>query len=127
MGISFDLETTIAAACAIVVALIFCIAAYAISDVGGRHYRRRFAAVRDRAHGITTVQTGVTRSLARQQSATPKIDRVAHQWLPRRDVLAARLARTGRSISVGQYAMVSLGLAAMTAIGCAVAAGIGFI
>jgi tight adherence protein B len=117
MGISFDLETTIAAACAIVVAFIFCIAAYAISDgVGGRHYRRRFAAVRDRAQGIPTAQTGATRSLARQQSATPKIDRVAHQWLPRREVLAARLARTGRSISVGQYVITSIGLSMLFAV-----------
>ena len=127
MGVSFDLETTIAAACAIAVALIFCIAAYAISDVGGRHYRRRFAAVRDRARGITTVQTGATRSLARQQSATPKIDRVAHQWLPRRDVLAARLARTGRSISVGQYALTCIGLSMLFAVAIIVSIPIGIV
>jgi tight adherence protein B len=117
MGISFDLETTIAAACAIVVAFTFCIAAYAISDgVGGRHYRRRLAAVRDRAQGIASVQTAATRSLSRQQSATPKIDRVARQWLPRREILVARLARTGRAISVGQYTIACIGLSILFAI-----------
>jgi tight adherence protein B len=117
MGISVDLETMIAVACAVVVAFIFCITAYAISEgLGGRHYRRRLAAVRDRAQGIASAQTGATRSLARQQSSTPKIDRVAHQWLPRRDVLAARLACTGRTISVGQYALTCIGLSMLFAI-----------
>ena len=51
------------------------------------------------------------RSIARPQSATPKIDRIARQWLPRREMLAARLARTGRRISVGQYVIASLAVA----------------
>jgi len=124
MGISFDLETSIAVACAIVVAFIFCIVAYAISDgVGGRHYRRRFAAVRDRAQGIPSVQTTATRSLARQQSATAKIDR----WLPRREVLATRLARTGHAISVGQYAIACIGLSILLGIAIICAAPIGLI
>ena len=86
-----------------------CLVAYALSEgAGGRRFKRRLAAVRDRAQGSSRPTTAATRSLARQQSATPKIDRIARQWLPRRDMLAARLARTGRAISVGQYAIASV-------------------
>ena len=42
-------------------------------------------------------------------------------WLPRRDLLVARLARTGRAISIGQYAMACAGLTVLAAIGLAVA------
>jgi tight adherence protein B len=69
----------------------------------------------------------VTRSLARQQSATPRIDRIARQWLPRRDMLAHRLARTGRRISVGQYSMTGVGLAVLAAITLACTTPIGVI
>jgi tight adherence protein B len=117
MGLPFDLETSIAIACATCVALILFLAAYALSEgASGRRFRRRLAGVRDRAQGVVSVEMVAARSLARQQSATPKIDRIARQWLPRRDVLAHRLARTGRAISVGQYAMTSVGLAVLSAI-----------
>src|SRR5689334_6488871 len=101
MGLPFDLETSIAIACAACVGLILCVLAYALSEgASARRYKRRLAAVRDRAQGVVSVDTVAARSLARQQSATPKIDRIARQWLPRRDVLVYRLARTGRAISV---------------------------
>src|ERR1700731_5505691 len=117
MGIPLDLETTIAIACAASLALILCILVYALSEGGGgRRFKRRLAGIRDRAQGVASVEAVATRSLARQQSATPKIDRIARQWLPRRDVLAHRLARTGRAISVGQYSMTTVGLALLVAI-----------
>jgi tight adherence protein B len=123
-----DLETSIAIGCAACVALILCLAAYALSEGGGgRRFRRRLAGVRDRAQGVVSVETVAARSLARQQSATPKIDRIARQWLPRRDVLAHRLARTGRAISVGQYAMTTLGLAVLAAITLACTTPIGVV
>jgi tight adherence protein B len=120
MGTVLDLETLVAIACAIGVALVFCLAAFAFTDIfGDRRFKRRLAAVQDRARGIPSAAAVTTRSLSRQQSATPKIDRIARRWLPRRDVLAARLASTGRSISVGQYAMVTLGLAALATVSLA--------
>lgn len=127
MRLLLDLETTIAIACAIVVALSFCLAALALSRcLGSRRWKRRLASVRDRAQGFPSAQAAATRSLARQQSATPKIDRIARRWLPRRDLLAARLARTGRVISVGQYAVVAMGLALLsgTAIVCVTPLGV---
>src|SRR5262245_52363601 len=118
MGVLLDLETSIAVVCAIAVAFAFCLAAFVLSDAfGGRRFKRRLATVRDRAQGVPLADAVVTRTLARQQSATPKIDRIARRWLPRRAVLAARLASTGRSISVGQYVMACIGLAALSATG----------
>src|SRR5690348_5134092 len=128
MGLPFDLETSIAIACAACVALILFLAAYALSEgASGRRFKRRLAGVRDRAQGVASVETVAARSLARQQSATPKIDRIARQWLPRRDVLAHRLARTGRAISVGQYAMTTVGLAVLAAITLACTTPIGVV
>jgi len=117
MRLPFDLETSIAIALAACVGLILFVVAYALSEgASGRRFRRRLAAVRDRAQGVASVETVAARSLSRQQSATPKIDRIARRWLPRRDMLVHRLARTGRAISVGQYAMTTVGVAVLAAI-----------
>src|ERR1700738_4409750 len=126
MGISLDLETSIALAFAASLSLILCLVAYALSEgASGRRFKRRLAGIRDRAQGVASVEAVATRSLARQQSTTPKIDRIARQWLPRRDVLAHRLARTGRAISVGQYSMTTVGLALLVAITLACTTRIG--
>jgi len=126
LPLPLDLDMAIVIACGACVAFILCLIAYLISEGGSvRRLRRRLAGVRDRAQGIVSVESIATRSLARQQSATPKIDRIARQWLPRRDVLAHRLARTGRAISVGQYAMTTLGLALLVAISLFCATSIG--
>ena len=128
MAIPFDLETSIALACAASLALILCLVVYAVSEgANGRRFKRRLAGVRDRAQGVVSAEAAVTRSLARQQSATPRIDRIARQWLPRRDMLAHRLARTGRQISVGQYSMTGVGLAVLAAITLACTTPIGVI
>ena len=117
MPMPFDLETSIALACGASLALIFCLVAYAVSEgASGRRFKRRLAGIRDRAQGVVSAEAVVTRSLARQQSATPRIDRIARQWLPRREILAHRLARTGRRISVGQYAMGIVAIAVLVAI-----------
>jgi tight adherence protein B len=128
MAIPFDLETSIALACAASLALILCLVVYAVSEgASGRRFKRRLAGVRDRAQGVVSAEAAVTRSLARQQSATPRIDRIARQWLPRRDMLAHRLARTGRRISVGQYSMTGVGLAVLAAFTLACTTPIGVV
>ncbi len=128
MGIPLDLETSIALACAASLALILCLVVYAVSEgASGRRFKRRLAGVRDRAQGVVSAEAAVSRSLARQQSATPRIDRIARQWLPRRDMLAHRLARTGRRISVGQYSMTGVGLAVLVAIALACTTPIGVV
>ena len=109
----FDIVDWLTALCAIAAATIFGLIAAAIGSAAQRRYRRRLGAVRDRARGIPVAAGAAPRSLARLQSATPKIDRVARRWLPRRDLLAARLARTGRAITIGQYGLLIVGMAAL--------------
>lgn len=128
MGKSLDLETLIALACAACVGSILFLVGYLLSEgASGRRFRKRLAGIRDRAQGVVSVDAAATRSLARQQSATPRIDRIARRWVPRRDALGHRLARTGRAISVGQYAIASLGLAAVSAIAIAFTTPIGIV
>jgi len=127
MGLGLDPVTSIAVICAIGVALTFGLVALGLSDSAAtRRFDRRVNLMRDRAQGVLPSEEPATRSISRQQSAS-KIDRFARNWLPRRDLLAARLARTGRTISIGQYAMASAGLAALAAIGLGVATRIGIV
>jgi tight adherence protein B len=117
MGIGLDPDTSIAVICAIAVALAFGLVALALNgSAAGRHYKRRLSSVYDRAQGKPSSETAAVRSLSREQGAT-KLDRIARDWLPRRELLVARLARTGRAISIGQYAIASAGLTVLAAIG----------
>jgi tight adherence protein B len=127
MGLGLDPATSIAVICAIGVALTFGVIALAVSDsAASRHFGRRLNTMRDRAQGGLATDSAATRSLSRQRSGSA-IDRMAGTWLPRRDLLAARLARTGRTISLGQYAMVCAVLTVLAAVGFAVAARIGIV
>jgi tight adherence protein B len=117
MNLPLDPAMAVAVGCALLVCLLIWLTASALSDgLGGRRRKRRLNAVRDRARGLPTPAAIVERSLARQQSATPQIDRIAQRLLPRRDILVARLARTGRAISVGHYLIGSIGLAVLSAV-----------
>src|SRR6201982_451916 len=127
MGLGFDPVTSIAVICAIGVALTFGLVALGLSDsAAGRRFARRVNSMRDRAQGLLPSEEAATRSLSRQRS-TSAIDRLAGPWLPRPDLLLARLGRTGRTISIGQYATASGVLTVLSAIGLAVAARIGIV
>ncbi|HEY1258129.1 MAG TPA: type II secretion system F family protein [Stellaceae bacterium] len=128
MTLPFDKTYALIALSALVVALCFGLVAVAFGDAAGRRrLRRRLGTIRDRARGVPIAAAAATRSLARRQSATPNIDRLAHRWLPRRDILAARLARTGRQISIGQFAMASAITAAVPAIALAALTRLGIV
>src|SRR5215471_2098533 len=114
MGVGLYPDTSIAVICAVGVALAFGLVMLALESSTQRRYRRRLNSVYDRAQGNSSVAAAAVRSLSREQSAT-QLDRIARDWLPRRELLAARLARTGRSISIGRYAMMVAGLAVVTA------------
>jgi tight adherence protein B len=118
MGIGLDPDTSIALVCAVSVALMFGLIAAALGgSAAGRHYQRRLNLVYDRARGNSSPETAAAaQSLSRERSAT-KLDRIARDWLPRREMLTARLARTGRMISIGRYAMTMVGLAVLAASG----------
>jgi tight adherence protein B len=44
------------------------------------------------------------------------MDRIVRSWLPKREILVQRLARTGREITIGQYALATIGLIAVATI-----------
>ena len=115
----FTIDTADGVGILATLAAVLSLAMLAIAIGGGatyRRYKRRYNTVRDRAKGVPAIAIAAL-SLARAQSATPKIDRVARRWLPRRDLLAARLARTGRSITIGQYGLMVVGVALVAACG----------
>lgn len=94
----------------------FIAAAMAIGNSAARRrFRRRLTMVAERADGVPLAAEAAR--LARARSATPKLDRVARRWLPRRDLLAARLARTGKTITIGQYALAIVGATALSTLG----------
>jgi tight adherence protein B len=127
MDVGLDPETSIALVCAVCVALTFVLVVLALNGTAAsRRYNRRLNSVQDRAQGVASADPTAARSLSRQQSVT-KIDRIARNWLPRRDILAARLARTGRAISIGQYAMAIAALTVLSAIGLTGATRIGIV
>ena len=127
MGIALDTDTLIIVGAAVGIGLTFCLVGLILTgSADGRRYQRRLNSMQDRAQGIATSELSAARSLSRQQSNT-RIDRIARNWLPRRDLLLARLERTGRAISIGKYAMTAIGLALLTAIGLASGTGIGIV
>jgi len=127
MGFDLDTDTLIAVISAIGIGLTFWVVGLMLTGGGAsRRYQRRLNSMQERAQGIATSEWAAARSLSRQQSAT-RLDRIAGNWLPRRDLLLARLERTGRTISIGKYAMTAIGLGALSAIGVASGTGIGIV
>src|SRR5262249_37508105 len=112
MGLGLDPVTSIAVICAIGVALTFGIVALALSDsAASRRLTSCGGVLRHRAQGAPASEGAAPRSLSGQRT-TSTIARFARTGPPRRDLLAARLARTGRTITIGQYAMACAGVSA---------------
>ena len=127
MGIEFDTDTLIIVVSAVGIGLTFCVAGLLLTGrAGGGRYQRRLNSMQERAQGVSTSESAAARSLSRQQSNT-RIDRIARNWLPRRDLLLARLERTGRAISIGKYAMAAVSLALLSTIGLATMTPIGIV
>ena len=127
MGFDLDPDTLIAVISAVGIGATFWVVGLMLTGGGaGRRYQRRLNSMQERAQGIATSEWAVARSLSRQQSTT-RIDRIAGNWLPRRDLLLARLERTGRAISIGKYAMTAISLGALSAIGLVSGTGIGIV
>src|ERR1700737_740606 len=127
MGFGLDPDTLIAVISAVGIGVTFWVVGLMLTGGGaGRRYQRRLNSMQERAQGIATSEWAAARSLSRQQSTT-RIDRIAGNWLPRRDLLLARLERTGRAISIGKYAMTAISLGALSAIGLASGTRIGFV
>jgi tight adherence protein B len=141
MTLPIDSATTVAALSGIAVAASIGVGALALRAAAERRQaRRRFALVRERARGWAPRDAATTALSLARQTGTTGIDRFARRWLPRRDLLAARLAQTGRQISIGQYTvacaviavlftaalvcLAPIGLAPSLMIGIAIGAGL---
>src|SRR5438445_12617643 len=101
-----DPVTLAALAVGLMTATGFLLVAAAVEGPSSRRFVRRLQAVRSQRPGAASGDTKV-RSLSRRDNAT-FTDRLAQRWLPRRDMLVARLERTGRAISIGRYLVVTL-------------------
>jgi tight adherence protein B len=108
MGGTIDPATLMALGLGALTALGFVFVAGLATGPSGRRYRRRLASVSSQKRA-TASAVGATegRALSRRESATPMMDRFVKPWVPRRDLLDARLSRTGRPITVGHYAMAT--------------------
>ena len=116
MTLAIDPATVFVVLFGLLVGTAFWFAAAAVSNPSGRRYKRRFQEVAARKPGA--VAPGApTRGLSRRESATPMMDRLVHRWVPRRENLLARLARTGREITIGQYSIATVVLMAVGGVG----------
>ncbi len=91
-----------------VVSAILMVAALAIGLQSGntrRHLDRRLGDIGNKGGAISAA--GLAANLRRQETASklPILDRLVQAWLPNPDRLRDRLARTGREIGLGDYAL----------------------
>ena len=107
--------TTIAAfAIGLMTAAGFLVAAAAVEGPGSRRLARRVEALKGQKPGAASGKTAAVRSLSRRDNAS-RMDLVARRWMPRRDMLIARLERTGKPISIGKYMVMMIVLASIIA------------
>lgn len=103
-----DPVTVMALGLGVTAALGVVLVAGIASGGNARRYRRRLAMVASgKKAPAETANAPEARSLSRRASATPMMDRFVKRWLPHRALLDARLAQTGRAITVGHYAMAT--------------------
>src|SRR5215471_8823890 len=110
---AIDPVTLASLAVGIMTAAAFTLVLAFADNSGARRFKRRLEAIKTYRvrRRVQPVEETPARSLARRDSATPRMDRLVQRWLPQREMLALRLERTGRSISIGQFMMAVLGLA----------------
>lgn len=107
--------TDIAFVAMVMVAILSALAAGAVAFGGfggpSKRMRRRVDGVRNRAAGAQPSTAAGTASVRRDETGgVAVLERLAKTFLPRQDVLRARLARTGRRIPLGSYLASNLGL-----------------
>jgi tight adherence protein B len=103
-----DPATIMALGLGIMAALGVVLAAGILGGANARRYRRRLAMIASgKKAAADPAATPEARSLSRRESATPMMDRFVKRFLPHRELLDARLARTGRAITVGHYVIAT--------------------
>ena len=91
----------------------FLLVAAGIDGAGSRRLVQRVEALKGNKKAAAT-GAAAARSLSRRDNAT-RMDNVARRWLPRRDMLIARLERTGRPIGIGKYMVLTIVLSSILA------------
>jgi tight adherence protein B len=106
----FDPATIMALGLGLMAALVVVLAAGVLGGANSRRYRRRLTMIASGKKTTTdsTTATPETRSLSRRESATPGMDRYIKRFLPHRELLDARLRRTGRAITVAHYTITTI-------------------
>src|SRR5919205_4638082 len=123
MPLLLDPLTVAALAVGLATATGFLLVAAAVEGpVGRRRLARRLDAVKGQKRGAASGDKEV-RSLSMRGNIS-KMDQVARRWVPRRELLVARLERTGRAISIGRYMVFTLIMIGIITIGCVVGAGL---
>jgi tight adherence protein B len=118
--VPLDPVTVMALGLGVMAALGVVLVAGILGGGSARRYRRRLAMVAGgRKPSAEMPGAPEARSLARRESTTPTMDRFVKRWLPHRELLDARLARTGRAITVGHYA-IATGILTVVALGASV-------
>jgi tight adherence protein B len=103
-----DPATEIALAIGVMMGASLLLVAAAFAGGTTRRFQRRLQRVQNRKPDSAARSLDVpARSLARRTSATPGLD-AFFRMLPRREVLAERLSRTGREITIGQYMIATI-------------------
>jgi tight adherence protein B len=105
---AIDPATIVAFGLGTMVALFVLLVGGILSGAEGRRYRRRLAFVTGEKKAADPAAPEA-RSLARRETTTPTMDRLVKGWLPRRDLLVAKLQRTGRGITLGHYGVTTFG------------------
>ena len=118
MGGVLDPTTLVALGMGMMTALALVSVIAVATSPAGRRYRRRLASVGVQRRPGASAAAGnpEARTLSRRTTTTPTMDRLVKGWLPRRDLLDARLARTGRPITIGHYAMATAGITVVASV-----------
>ena len=111
---ALDPSIVVALGAGIVVALLFALVVAMAGGKAARRYRRRLAMVSGEKRAAAAGNAPEARSLSRRETTTPVIDRIVKRWMPRRDLLALRLARTGRGITIGHYGIATVAATIVT-------------
>lgn len=97
--------------CATLLLVFMLLALVGQGSARARKASRRVDALRRRGSGTgPAAATAASIKIEESTSAIPMMDELARRLVPRRAILNDRLARTGRSISAGSYAMVCVGV-----------------
>lgn len=114
-----DMPTLLGAALGVATSCLFILLANFVQVPGSRRYRRRVQAIAElKQSGGRTKNRAETRSLTKRGSATPWLDSLFKGWLPRRERLVNRLARTGREITIAHYILATAGAITIATLFC---------